>query len=254
MPVTSSIPQGSLLGPGLFNIFVTDLHSKTECTLSKFAEDTKLSGAADTPEGQDTTQGDLDKLKKWARVNIMRFNKAKCMVPHLGRSNPRYQYGLGDEGIENSPAEKDLGVLLEEKLDMSHQQALAAQAASHILGCIKRRVAWRSREGILPLCSGESPLGIQRPAPEHSAQDRPGAVGAGPQEDTAMIRGLEHLCCEERQRESGLFSLGKRRLWGDLTAAFQYLKGAYKKDKDKLYIRACHDRTRDNGFKLTGEI
>jgi len=65
-----------------------------------------------------------------------------------------------------------------------------------------------------------------------------------------MIRRLEPLCCEERLRELGLISLEKRRLWGHLIAAFQYLKGAYKKDRDKLFIRACCDRTRSNGFKL----
>jgi len=61
---------------------------------------------------------------------------------------------------------------------------------------------------------------------------------------------LEHLSYEDRPRELGLFSLGKRRLWGDFIAAFQYLKGAYKKDGDKLCSRACCDRTRGNGFKL----
>jgi len=115
-------------------------------------------------------------------VNLMRFNKAKCEVLHLGRGNPRYQYRVGDERIESSPAERDLGVLTDERLHMSRQCALAAQRASCVLGCIKRRVASRSREVILPLCSGETSPRVLHSALEPSAQEGHGTDGAGPKE------------------------------------------------------------------------
>ena len=95
-PITSGVPLGSILGPILLNIFINDIDSGIECTLSKFADDTKLSVAVDSLEGRDGIQMVFDRLEEWADVNIVNFNKAKCKVLHLGRANLQYQYRLGD--------------------------------------------------------------------------------------------------------------------------------------------------------------
>ncbi|KAK4816693.1 LOW QUALITY PROTEIN: hypothetical protein QYF61_020401 [Mycteria americana] len=193
---------------------------------------------------------DLDRLEEWANKNLMKFSKDKCRVLHLGKHNPGGQHRLGSTQLGSSSVERDLGVLVDNKLKMSEPCAAVAKKANRMLGASTRA----------------SPAEIKKSL-SHSTQLLPhleycvlfwsllrkkdvDRMERVQRRATKMIKGLGSLPYVERLGELGLFSLEKRRLRGDLITTFQYLKGGYKEDEDSLFTRSHMEKTRGNGYKL----
>ena len=249
--VTSGVPQGSVLGPLLFIIYINDLDLELLSKLSKLADDTKLGINANSDDAIQQLQEDLNKIGEWSQMWQMPFNLEKCKVMHIGHKNKKAKYELLGKELEICEQEKDLGVIISNDLKSSKQCIEAEKKASKILGYIKRQFTTRKEETILTLYNA-----LVRPHLEYAVQfwspslrkdvERLERVQA---RATKLIPSIRHISYERRLTRLKLYSLEKRRLRGQLIETFKILKGIENIDYRKLFS-ISNNQTRTNGWKL----
>ena len=149
--VHSGVPQGSVLGPVLFIIYVNDMHNDILSKLLKFADDAKLYGTVSCSEDFSRLQSDLDRLSEWSGEWQMLFNVEKCKVMHIGKNNIKGEYTIADSILKVVHNEKDLGVIVQEDLKVSEHCSEIVKTCNRILGMISSTFTSRSKIIILKL-------------------------------------------------------------------------------------------------------
>lgn len=188
-PVGSGVPQGSVLGPLLFNIFVDDLDSDLlpGVKIKKFADDTKLYvsyslGEATAYAGR--LQSSLDAVTTWCEVYKMKINVQKCCVLHFGSNNPRMQYTIDGAPLSPTASVRDLGVMISETLKPSIHCSAVASKARRLIGLLLRTFKSRKSCVLLPLYKT-----LIRPILEYASP----AWNSMSRQDAALIEGVQHL-------------------------------------------------------------
>ena len=253
--VTSGVPQGSVLGPLLFLIYINDIDFGVSSKISKFADDTKLGGKALTIGDCETIQKDLDNLNNWSEKWLLKFNKDKCKVMHVGYNNLKHNYKLQGRNLIRVEEEKDLGVIVKSDLKNGSQCMAASRKANTILGFIARNFDCKTPEVITRLYTS-----LVRPHLEYAVQfwspcyqkDQNKLEGVQ-RRATKLVPGFRGLQYEERLKRLDMFSLKDRRIRGDLIETFKILKNIDSLNYDHFFELSSQLLTRNNGLKLKGQ-
>ena len=149
--VLSGVPQGSVLGPILFLVYINDLEEGVTGKILKFADDTKLFRKVKEIGDKQNLQDDIDKLVKWSEKWQMLFNFGKCKCLHTGSGNTGMNYEMGGTILSKTVKEKDLGVTMNANMKVSEQCRIAASKGNQVLGMIRRNITYKEKSLIIPL-------------------------------------------------------------------------------------------------------
>ena len=250
--VDSGIPQGSVLGPTLFVLFVNDIPECVTSGIMLFADDAKLFVASRMQAERSQLQADLDALGEWSRTWQLNFNLKKCKTLHLGSANPNQEHSLQMEMLDSVPEEKDLGVIIDQNLKFREQAASSALKGNRILGLIRRSFANLDRR-MLPLLykSMVRPLleyGNVIWGPFNKHDQKP--IEKVQRRATRLIPELRHRPYEERLQALRLPSLQHRRRRGDMIVMHQLLHDRLGLRKEDFVAQPPLSTTRSNTMKV----
>lgn len=254
--ITSGIPQGSVLGPILFLIFINDLPKVVKCLIKLFADDAKLYQVIRSEQDQEMLQNDIENASNWASLWKMFFNNKKCKHLQIGNKIYESKYFMPLEGgntdIQKVKTEKDLGVTVDNKLTFRQHIANKVSTANRNLGIIFRTFTFLDQEMFLSLYKA-----LVRPHLEYASivwspmykKDRISLENVQ-RRATRLVGSLKQYPYSERLRRLGLPSLEYRRERADVVEVFKILHNIDLLNKDKLFDMALYRPTRGHPLKL----
>ena len=228
-PVTSGVPQGSVLGPILFIYYINDMPDVVDCFIKIFADDAKTSNEIHTVEDSVTLQDSLDNLSTWTKLWGVNFNCGKCGVMHLGKNNPNYPYTIDGTPLNVTCSEKDLGVYVDPLLNFEEHILKTVKKARQISGLITRTITFKSKDIMVPLYKS-----LVHPILEYGNavwspyfRKHINLIESVQRKFTKCIIGVKDMTYEERLKFLNILSLEFRRLRCDLIEIFQLCNGLY---------------------------
>ena len=246
----SGVPQGSVIGALLFLLFINDIPNEIKCNIQLFADDAKIFKTVENEEDHQDRFKDLDNLENWARLWQMKFNVGQCKVLHLGRRNPRYEYNMGDLTLETATEEKDLGVIIYEKLKFDKHTEAQANKANKVIGLPRRSFETLDEETLVWLFKAfvrphlEYCNTVTYPVYEKDAKLLEGVQRRA----TKMVPEMKNYDYVTRLKKLALPSLSYRRKRGDMIKVYKYTHGLYK--VSALPVEMEEITTRGHNYKL----
>lgn len=250
--VLSGVPQGSVLGPLLFNIYVNDIPIQVSSCVLQFADDFKMYRVIHNAQDFQQLQDDINKLYEWANKWQLKFNISKCFLLHLGPPHEFGEYNINGTTISSSDTIKDLGVLIDENLKFHSHTASVITRANRTLAIVHKTFNFTDNHMFLALYKS-----LIRPVIEygntiwgpHYALDQQN-IEKIQRRATRALAGLQDISYTDRLRILGLPSLQYRRLRGDMILLYRLVNNDIGVDFSDFFTISSSTVTRGHMYKL----